>query len=47
MELAKLRVKEQRYEAALKAVDEALKLKPDDNLAAYRSALANLVEAAR
>lgn len=47
VELARMRVKEERYEAALTAVDEALKLRPGGSLETYREALQKLVEAAR
>lgn len=47
VELARLRVDARRYEAALVAVDEALKRRPGGSLEAYREALQNLVDAAR
>ena len=46
VELARLRVDANRYEDALKAVDEALKLRPGGSLDAYRASLAKLVDAA-
>ena len=46
IELARLRVEAARYESALKAVDEALKLRPGGSLVAYRASLVKLVDAA-
>lgn len=46
VELARLQVEQQRYEAALLAVDRALELRPDGDLEAYREALTQLVNAA-
>jgi tetratricopeptide (TPR) repeat protein len=47
VELARLKVDQERYEAALEAVDRALELRPGDDLEAYRDALTNLVSAGR
>ena len=47
VELARLKVDQQRYEAALEAVDRALEIRPGGELSAYRDALTKLVEAAR
>ena len=47
IELARMRVKAERYEAALVAVDEALKQRPGGSLETYREALQKLVDAAR
>ncbi len=47
VELAKMRVDQKRYPAALKAVDEALKIDPTRDFTAYRAALARLVEASQ
>jgi tetratricopeptide (TPR) repeat protein len=46
VEIAKLRVGESRFGAALKAVDEALKLRPGGSLETYRESLAKLADAA-
>jgi len=46
IELARLRVTQERYQAALEAVDEALARRPGGELEAYRESLARLVEAA-
>ena len=46
VELARLRVDQRRYAAALKAVDEALVLRPGGALEGYRESLARLAEAA-
>ena len=46
IELTKVRVEGRRYAEALEAVDEALKLRPGDQLEDYRKALVRLVEAA-
>ncbi|MCU0797614.1 MAG: tetratricopeptide repeat protein [Akkermansiaceae bacterium] len=46
VELARLRVSEARYGAALKAVDEALKRRPGGSLETYRESLRQLAEAA-
>ncbi|WP_193213857.1 tetratricopeptide repeat protein [Luteolibacter marinus] len=46
VELARLRVGATRYEEALKAVDEALKIRPGGSLEAYRASLQKLVDAA-
>ncbi len=46
VELARLRVSQDRYEAALQAVDKALALGPDETLTDYRRNLAALVNAA-
>ncbi|MBB5352826.1 tetratricopeptide (TPR) repeat protein [Haloferula luteola] len=46
VEIAKLRVAESRFGAALKAVDEALKLRPGGSLETYRESLAKLADAA-
>lgn len=45
VELARLRVEQRRYKAALDAVDQALALRPGGELQPYREALARLVEA--
>ena len=45
VELARVRVAQERYRAALEAVGEALARQPSDELEAYRSGLARLVEA--
>lgn len=47
VELARLKVDQQRYEAALEAVDRALEIRPGGELVAYRDALTNLVSASR
>lgn len=47
IELARLRVSQERYTKALEAVDQALLLQPTEELEAYRDGLANLVEASR
>jgi len=47
IEIARLRVDESRYEAALEAVDRALERRPGGSLEAYRESLARLVAAAR
>lgn len=46
IELTRVRVAAERYTDALEAVDEARALRPSEALAAYRDALARLVEAA-
>ncbi len=46
VEIAKLRVAESRFGAALKAVDEALALRPGGSLENYRKSLAKLADAA-
>lgn len=46
VELARLRVSEARYGAALQAVDEALKRRPGGSLETYRESLRQLAEAA-
>ena len=46
IELARVRVDQRRYEAALKAVDQALVHRPGGELESYREGLARLVEAA-
>ncbi|GAA5480910.1 tetratricopeptide repeat protein [Haloferula sargassicola] len=46
VEIAKLRVGESRFGAALTAVDEALKLRPGGSLQDYRDSLAKLADAA-
>lgn len=47
VELARLRVSEDRYAGALEAVDAAIGIEPSDALQAYRESLTRLVEAAR
>jgi tetratricopeptide (TPR) repeat protein len=47
VELARLKVDQQRYEAALEAVDRALEIRPGGDLAAYRDALTHLLESSR
>ena len=47
VEVGRLKVDQQRYEAALEAVDRALEIRPGGELSAYRDALTKLVEAAR
>ncbi len=46
IELARLRVSQERYGKALEAVDRALALEPTEDLRAYRASLASLAEAA-
>ena len=46
VELAKMRVAEARYGVALRAVDEALKIRPGEMLERYRKSLAELADAA-
>ena len=46
VELARLRVSEARYGAALEAVEQALKLRPGEALESYRDSLRELAEAA-
>jgi len=47
VELARLRVDQRRYGGALKAIGEALVIRPGGELEEYRQALSRLVEAAR
>ncbi|MGB6220415.1 MAG: tetratricopeptide repeat protein [Haloferula sp.] len=47
VELARLKVDQRRYEAALKAVERAIEIRPGGELEAYRDGLTNLLKAGK